>query len=446
VRRVVIAITTCAALAACSGSSHKLTVRPSPTTVAGSSTTKSKPDTTTTVKHRKQAAAKKKPASTKTTIAAPLTFPPATTPLTFPPAPVTPAPALPTRPGTNLAAVKLALFPVASGLNSPVALAYRHGDTRMYVAEQSGRVRVVSGGHIVGTALTLSVSGGNEQGLLGIAFSPDGTKMYVDYTDANGDTRVAEYTMNGMIAVTSSRRQLLFQDQPYDNHNGGEVLVDSAGMLYIGFGDGGSGGDPQGNGQNRNTWLGKILRIDPHPHGGSPYTVPSTNPFVGQAGRKPEVWMYGLRNPWRFSLDRSTGDMWIGDVGQNAYEEIDYASAGMRGVNWGWNAREGFHAYSGGSAPGARNPLLEETHSNGWCAIIGGYVYRGHSVPNLYGVYLYADNCRTPIIGAVRSGGSVAARRSFSLGVSALTTFGEDASGELYAASRNGSVYKFVRG
>jgi glucose/arabinose dehydrogenase len=443
VRRVVIAIATCAVVAACSGSSHKVSVRPSPTTVAGTSTTESSRDTPTTIKHRKKAAAKKTTTSTKTTTRSPSTFPPATAPLTFPPPPVTPAPSTP---GTNLGAAKLALYPVASGLSSPVALAWRHGDSRMYVAEQTGRVRVVSGGHIVGTALTLPVSGGNEQGLLGLAFSPDGTKLYVDYTDTNGDTRVAEYTMNGMIAVTSSRRQLLFQAQPYDNHNGGEVLVDSAGLLYIGFGDGGSGGDPQGNGQNRNTWLGKILRIDPHAHGTSPYTVPSTNPFVGQAGRKPEIWMYGLRNPWRFSLDRATGDMWIGDVGQNAYEEIDYASAGTRGVNWGWNVREGFHAYSGGSAPGARNPILEEAHGDGWCAIIGGYIYRGHSIPNLYGVYLYADNCRAPIIGAVRSGGSVAARREFGLGVNSLTTFGEDGSGELYAASRNGSVYKLVRG
>jgi glucose/arabinose dehydrogenase len=344
--------------------------------------------------------------------------------------------------------VHVALTRVVSGLESPVALAWRAHDPRMFVAEQHGRVRVVDANGNLSPAPLLTVgpvSGGNEQGLLGLAFSPDGSKLYVDYTDAGGDTHVDEYTMQGDAPAPSSRRQLLFIDQPYSNHNGGELVFGPDGMLYVGLGDGGSAGDPQRAGQNLGTLLAKILRINPVAIGGSPYSAPADNPFAGRAGARPETWMWGLRNPWRFSFDRANGDVWIGDVGQNAYEEIDWARAGDVGVNWGWNAREGFHDYRGGTAPaGARDPLLETKHSDGNCAIVGGYVYRGRAIPSFDGVYVFGDDCRPEIVGVAASGGRVVAQRDLGPKVEALTTFGEDPNGELYAASRDGAVYRFT--
>ena len=243
---------------------------------------------------------------------------------------------------------------VATGLSKPTDIAWRHGDTRMYVTEQTGTVRIVAanGTPVATPVLTVPVSGGNEQGMLGLTFSADGTKLYVDYTDPAGNIHVDEYTMNGDVADTTTKRQLLLQAHTqFANHNGGEITFGPDGMLYIGIGDGGSGGDPNGNGQNLNTWLAKILRINPNQNGANPYSVPSNNPFVGQSGKLPEIWMYGLRNPWRFSFDRSTGDMWIGDVGQDLYEEIDTAAQGQSGINWGWNLREGLHPYNGGAEP-----------------------------------------------------------------------------------------------
>jgi glucose/arabinose dehydrogenase len=352
----------------------------------------------------------------------------------------------------DLAAVRVGLQPVVSGLDSPVDVAFRPAGAgkpgTMYVAEQSGALRVVRDGRVAGTALDLSgnLSGGNEQGFLGATFSPDGTRLYVDYTDANGDTNVDEYRMRGDVAATGSRRRVMFVDQPYPNHNGGEVIFGPDGMLYVGLGDGGSAGDPHGNGQNLSTLLGKVLRINPAVVGGAPYTVPKNNPFVGRPGAAREVWMWGLRNPWRFSFDRATGDVWIGDVGQNAYEEIDFAPAGDQGVNWGWNAREGLHEYSGSRPAGARDPIVETSHDDGNCAIVGGYVYRGRAIPALDGVYLYSDNCRPNIDAVVERGGRAIAQRDLGVTVDALTTFGEDGTGELYAAARNGIVYRFVQG
>jgi glucose/arabinose dehydrogenase len=347
----------------------------------------------------------------------------------------------------DLAAVRLAFRPVASGLSSPVDVAWRAHDSRMYVAEQPGRVRIVgaSGRPRPTPVLSLSVSHGNEQGLLGLVFSLDGTKLYVDYTDPKGDSHVDEYTMRGDVAVPSTRREMLFQRQPFPNHNGGEVAIGPDGMLYTGFGDGGGGGDPSGNGQNLKTWLGKILRVDPTASGPSPYTVPADNPFVSKAGARPEIWMFGLRNPWRFSFDRANGDVWIGDVGQNLYEEVDYAKSGERGINWGWNAREGFHRYKDVPAPGARDPIVETTHADGNCAIVGGYVYRGSAIPLLRGAYLCGDNCNPPLVGVVARDGKVVQSRTVGR-LEQLTTFGEDASGELYALSGNGTIDELVAG
>ena len=356
-----------------------------------------------------------------------------------------------TRPASppDLARVRVALAPVVSGLNSPVALAWRAHDTHMFVAEQSGRVRVVDANGRLASTPVLTVgplSRGNEEGLLGITFSPDGSKLYVDYTDPGNNTHVDEYTMRGEIAVASTRREVLVQPQPYSNHKGGEVITGPDGLLYIGLGDGGSEDDPDHVGQNPTTLLSKILRVNPAPKGSAPYSVPADNPFVGQSGFRPETWMWGLRNPWRFSFDRTTRDLWIGDVGQNKYEEIDLARAGEKGINWGWSARDGFHAFRGATRKDARDPLLETRHADGNCAIVGGYVYRGRAIPTLDGVYVYGDNCRSNLVGVVAANGRVVAQRDLGPAVSQLTTFGENPAGEMYAVARGGTVFRITAG
>jgi len=344
----------------------------------------------------------------------------------------------------NLSQVKLALTQVGSGLANPVALAWRPGDSRLYVAEQPGRVRIVANGVVQpGAVLTVSVATGGEQGLLGLAFSLDGSKLYVDYVDPTSHIRVVEYTMSGDVAT--SARNLLSIDHPLGNHNGGELAIGPDGYLFIGTGDGGGAGDPGQNAQNTNVLLGKILRIDPAPSATLPYTIPPDNPFVGMASHREEIWMYGLRNPWRFSFDRANGDLYIADVGQDAYEEIDYALPGQRGTNWGWNLREGFHAYNGGAQPpDGVDPLFEAAHTDGYCAIIGGYVYRGTAITNLNGAYLYGDLCRGVLSGAVQASGAVSQQQDFSVGVPSLTTFGEDPNGELYVANLAGKIYRLV--
>jgi len=347
----------------------------------------------------------------------------------------------------DLATVNITLATAATGLASPVALAWRRNDDRIYVAEQRGDVRIVdTDGHVIATpVLTLSgLSHANEEGLLGLTFSPDGTKLYVDETLANNDTRVDEYKMKGDLADPASRRAVLLVEQPSNNHKGGEVTFGPDGMLYIGLGDGGFEDDPDNLGQTTNTLLSKILRIDPA--GGFPYTIPADNPFVGRAGYRPETYMWGLRNPWRFSFDRATGDLWIGDVGQDTYEEIDYVRAGEKGLNFGWSAREGFHAFKGAEPAGARDPLLEVAHSTGACAIVGGYVYRGRAIPALRGVYVFGDDCRPQLVGVVQQDGRVVDQRDLGPTVDQLTTFGEDHDGELYAVSRTGTIYRLVAG
>jgi len=351
-------------------------------------------------------------------------------------------------PPPDLALAHVKLVQIASGLDRPVALAWRVGDGgRVYVAEQTGHVRIVAQGHVVSTALTVAVSSGNERGLLGLAFSRDGTKMYVDYTDAIGDIRIVEYTMNGNVANVATRRQLLLiPHHIYANHNGGDLVMGADNLLYISVGDGGGAGDPLNSGQSLTTLLGKILRIDPRPGGGNPYTIPPTNPFVNQAGIRPAIYMWGLRNPWRFSIDRLTRDMWIGDVGQDAWEEIDYAPAGQAGINWGWNRREGFQPYNGGTKPpGARDPILVRSHTAGDCAITGGYVYRGASIPNFNGAYVFGDTCTGKLRAVVQQGGVVTKAKDLMLNVSQLSTFGEGLGGELYAASLSGKLYALAR-
>ena len=408
--------------------------------------------TSTKKKHVTKKAAGKTTTTTARTSTTRATAPSGTTaPATTTPAPIfIPPPSSPPTtnaptPPPNLASVRIKLMTVATGLDSPVALAWRKNDSTMYVAQQTGKVVAVQNGHVLATpTLSLSVSHGNEQGVLGIAFSPDGTKLYVDYTDPSGNTHVDEYQMQGTVAKASTRRQVLYQAQPYPNHNGGELIFGPDGLLYIGLGDGGSGGDPNNYAQNLGTWLGKILRINPNKSGSAAYSVPSTNPFVGHVGEKPEIWAYGLRNPWRFSFDRSLGDMWIGDVGQDLYEEIDWVHAGTAGANYGWSQREGLHSYKGAKPAGARDPVIERSHNDGYCAIIGGYVYRGNAIPKLRGAYLFGDDCRSNITGAVLTNGHITQQRDLGPTVDQLTSFGQDTAGELYAVSRTGTVYRIA--
>ena len=351
--------------------------------------------------------------------------------------------------GANLDSVHVKLKLIAT-LEQPLAIAIRPHDPALYVAERTGRVVAIRHGHVdPDPVLDLSgdVSLGAEQGLLGAAFSPDGRFLYVDYTDVNGDTHVTEFEVKKGRVDVGSRRDVLFVAQPYTNHNGGGLAFGPDGYLYIGLGDGGSGGDPQGNGQSLFTLLGKILRISPRPSGDLPYTVPQDNPFVQTPDARPEIWAYGLRNPWRFSFDRMDGDLWIGDVGQSAWEEVDLEPGGSRGgENFGWNVMEGNHEY--GDAPRTADmipPIYEYPHGDGSCVVTGGYVYRGRAIPALLGAYVFGDFCRGRLEAIRVAGGEVVEHRF--LGpevVQNLSSFGEDGSGELYALSLSGGVYRLA--
>jgi glucose/arabinose dehydrogenase len=352
----------------------------------------------------------------------------------------------PSRDG-DLSKVRIRLDAVAR-LSSPVGMTTRKGDPAVYVIEQGGRVRALRNGKLdpapVLDVSSLIVSGG-EQGLLGIAFSPDGRYLYLDYTDTSGDTHVAELTMRGDRPDPESRRNLLTVDQPFANHNGGQLAFGPDGYLYVALGDGGGAGDPNGNGQSLGTLLGKLLRISPRPSGGRPYGIPADNPFVRRSGARPEIWDYGLRNPWRFSFDPGTGDLWIGDVGQGAWEEIDHEPARRGGRNYGWNRREGSHPYQGDAPPGAVAPVTEYSHQSGGCTVIGGSVYRGRAIPDLAGAYLYGDYCAGWIRAVpVNRDGGVGDYRDLGVNVRSLTSFGVDQRGELYALSQAGEVYRIL--
>jgi glucose/arabinose dehydrogenase len=331
-------------------------------------------------------------------------------------------------------------------LEQPLALAVRPGDDALYVAEKVGRVVSLEGGRDPRVVLDLAdeVSTGTEQGLLGLTFSPDGRFLYVNYTDVAGDTHVTEFPFDGDAADPDRRRDVLFVDQPYANHNGGNLAFGPDGYLYVGLGDGGGAGDPDANAQSLDTLLGKMLRISPRPEGGEPYGVPGDNPFVGRPRARPEIWAYGLRNPWRWSFDRETGDLWIGDVGQDAWEEIDVLPAGgAAGANLGWDRLEGSHPFEGGTGPeGTVLPVHEYANGAGTCSVTGGYVYRGTDVPDLVGAYLFGDVCRGVLEAFVLRDGRADGLRDLGLTVPNLVSFGEDADGELYALSLSGPVYR----
>ena len=370
--------------------------------------------------------------------------PPASVATSSPPATVSPP--TPTSRTVPFASVRIGLRRIAT-LDQPISIAVRAGDPALYVAEKTGRVVAIRGGHVVATpVLDLSgrVSQGGEQGLLGIAFSPDGRYLYADFTDAAGNTHVTQWAFPGGRADARSERTILYVRQPYANHNGGQIAFGPDGDLYVGLGDGGSEGDPQGNGQNLATLLGKILRIRPTTSGPHPYTIPPDNPFVGRAGARPEIWAYGLRNPWRFSFDAKTGNLWIGDVGQNEWEEVDVLPAGSGGgQNYGWNLTEGIHPYNGASPPANwTRPVYEYSHAHGGCAIIGGYVYRGTAIRGLRGAYLFSDNCLGGIGALKVVGARVVGERGLGQHVVSPSAFGEDDAGDLYVLSLDGVVYQ----
>lgn len=334
--------------------------------------------------------------------------------------------------------------------DSPLYVTAPPGDERrLFVVEQSGRIRVLVGGKRRARPfldLSRNITAGGEQGLLSMAFAPDyasSGRLYVDFTDRNGNTRVQEFRRSASDperADPRSRRSVLFVRHPYPNHNGGLLLFGPDGYLYVGLGDGGSEGDPHNYAQNLESLLGKILRIDPAPGAGR---SPSSNPFVGKPGLD-EIYAYGLRNPWRFSFDRKTGALYIGDVGQNSYEEVDYEPRGKaRGRNFGWSCFEGRHRFKPSRhCPNPTPPVLEYSHSGGACSITGGVVVRDPRLTGLVGRYLYGDYCT----GRVRSfrivNGRAAGDRSTGLKVSSLSSFGEDASGRVYLTSLDGPVYR----
>src|SRR5262245_19175302 len=338
------------------------------------------------------------------------------------------------------------------------------GSGRLFLTLQGGRIVIYNGTQILPTALInleslITNPRDNEQGLLGLAFHPNYASnryFYVDYTNRNGigNTVIARYQTRAddpNRADLSSGWILLTVPQPFTNHNGGQLQFGPDGYLYISLGDGGSGGDPQGNGQKLNTLLGKILRIDvDHTDPGLNYAIPPNNPFVSTPNTRDEIWAYGLRNPWRFTFDRATHDLLIGDVGQSSWEEIDFQPASSTGgENYGWNRMEGTHCFepaSGCNDGTLTLPVLEYDHGGGRCSVTGGYRYRGSAIPSLVGRYLYADFCTGDVRSAAPDGGGVWSSSPLINTPYFVSTFGEDEQGELYLAHRDssGAFYKFV--
>lgn len=353
---------------------------------------------------------------------------------------------------TSVEGVRVALTPIAE-LDEPVAMGLRPGDDGLYIAERAGRLRVVRDGALVDDVV-LDISdltrAGGERGFLGFAYSPAGDRLYVDYTDTEGDSHVDELVVSADRTVDAdSRRQLLFQEQPYPNHNGGQLVFGPDGYLYIGFGDGGSGNDPERRARDLGTWLGKILRIDPTPTGDAPYTVPPDNPFVGRVDARPEIWSYGLRNPWRFTFDAATGDLWIGDVGQGALEEISRslaADGAGRATDYGWSAYEGTRPLHGEQvAPGQVPPIYEYPHGELGCSVTGGFVYRGASIPELAGAYVFADYCAGGVRSFAVAGGVASVEQEINAELGSIASFGEGPDRELYALSLEGTVARLDR-
>jgi len=349
-----------------------------------------------------------------------------------------------------------------NGLDQPVDLQAAPGDTnRLFIVEKTGTIRVFAGDSLVPRVfldISSRVSNGSEQGLLGLAFHPQfqtNRRFYVDYTDRSGDTHVVEFLAAATLDTASAtEREILFVPQPAANHNGGQVAFGPDGFLYIALGDGGGGGDTYHNGQNLGSLLAKLLRVNVD--AGSPYSIPPDNPFASQPGAKGETWDYGLRNPWRFSFDRLNGDLYIGDVGQDTYEEVDYELHHSGGKNYGWNIMEGLHCFPPSTTScnksGLTLPVAEYTHGDG-CSITGGYVYRGTEIPELNGTYFYGDYCTGIVRSFMIANGQAVNAKDWSSSLrtqaggrmAGLSSFGQDGRGEIYLVLLTGEVYQIVR-
>ena len=347
--------------------------------------------------------------------------------------------------------VTIALKEVARGLAEPVYLTAPAGDPRLFIVEQAGRIRIVKNG-VLSPRFFLDieskVGSGGERGLLSVAFHPQyktNGYLFVNYTDRHGDTNIERYTVSRDpdAADPATAKLILKIGQPYANHNGGMNLFGPDGMLYIGMGDGGSQMDPHGNGQSTNTLLAKLLRINVDK--GDPYSIPPANPFAKGGGRG-EIWATGLRNPWRFAFDAKDGNLYIADVGQDRYEEVDVVGMNRAGVNYGWSVMEGFSCLRGSSCDQRpyQRPILAYDHSQG-CSIIGGFVYRGSGIPALDGHYFYADYCSTWLRSFKLVNGRVTEQTEWPVEkVSAIASFGLDGAGEMYAISHTGRILKIV--
>jgi len=344
---------------------------------------------------------------------------------------------------------QITLQQIASGLDSPVSITHA-GDSRLFITLQDGEVVIWDRTTILAPPfldIRALTSKGGERGLLSIAFHPryaENGFFFVNYTNTSGHTVIARYRVSAdpNRADAASAHTILVVEQPFANHNGGQLQFGPDGYLYIGMGDGGSGGDPGNRAQSLGTLLGKMLRIDVS---NDTYSSPSGNPFANNTDARPEIWSYGLRNPWRFSFDRASGDLWIADVGQGEWEEIDFQPAtSIGGENYGWRRMEGTHCYLPSSGCNTGNlvlPVIEYGHTSGACSVTGGYVYRGASSPRLNGMYIYGDYCNGKIWGATRTGSMVTTRELIDTSF-LISTFGEDLSGELYVADHSGAVYR----
>lgn len=354
-------------------------------------------------------------------------------------------------PVTPPSAVELRLETVASGLSGPLYLTAPPADTRLFVVEQPGRIRIIANDALLPTPfldITGKIASGGERGLLSVAFHPQYVSngfFYVNYTDRNGHTVVERYRVssNPNVADAASARPVLNIDQPFANHNGGHILFGPDGMLYIAMGDGGSGGDPGNRAQDRSNLLGDLLRIDVSVE---PYRIPTNNPFVGMSSVRNEIWAYGLRNPWRIWFDRAANLLYVADVGQNQVEEINVVPAGTGGINYGWRIMEGSNCYNAASCDRTNLtlPVLTYTHADG-CSITGGIVYRGNRIPAIRGHYFYSDYCNGWVRSFRYANGTVTDQRTWNVGsVGQVMSYGEDAAGEMYLLSSNGRVYRFA--
>lgn len=354
----------------------------------------------------------------------------------------------------------LELFPLAT-MDQPIAMASRSGGDDLWIAERPGRVRQIQRRvsldgdeqtlrlmNTVVLDITDRVSTDGEGGLLGLDFSLNGRLLYVSYTNRSGNSVVAEYEMGAITAFPGTERVLLEVEQPFSNHNGGQITLGPDGFLYVALGDGGSGGDPLNSGQDTSTLLGSILRIDPaEPSAESAYSIPAGNPFRNGEGGRPEIWLWGVRNPWRFSFDAETDDLWIADVGQNELEEVSVLSRGPqaagRGANLGWRVMEGDRLFDGAEPPPDHAPpIFTYDHSNGRCSITGGYVYRGKLNRALQGVYLFADYCTGEVFGLdiLADGRLVVANLVLNRAPGNVISFGQGPEGELYLLEAGGQV------